>query len=287
MAQDVIEIDQLQVDIWPEYDQPAVLVLYRFTLAPEVSMPARMTMRIPREAGEPFNVAMKDVDGLLYSLDYTSHLDGEWLEISFTALSQELQIEYYDPRLEITQYLRDFEYVWPSDYTVKSMVIRVQQPLNVTSFEASTEMGSGQLSEDGLIYYSSDLGEVKAGSPFTPIRIQYEKADDSLSAGFQSVQPAETIPEPAASALVPPNILPWLFGTLGALLIAGGAFWYWRSGVGSAEKPDSTRKRHTSSLKRDTGGDSASVYCHKCGKRSTPGDAFCRTCGTKLRLDED
>jgi uncharacterized OB-fold protein len=25
------------------------------------------------------------------------------------------------------------------------------------------------------------------------------------------------------------------------------------------------------------------VYCSQCGKRATPGDRFCRTCGSELR----
>ena len=82
-----VVFDKVQVNIWPEYDRAGVLVIYRMTLAAATSLPAQVTVRIPISAEKPYNLAMRDVDGLLYNLDYTLADDGgcylgfrpEWL----------------------------------------------------------------------------------------------------------------------------------------------------------------------------------------------------------------
>ena len=109
-GQDTLLINQLQIDIWPEYDRPDVLVIYRIIVSSSNPLPIQMEMRIPLEANKPFNLAGKDINGMLYNLDYTTRMVGEWILVSFTTPSPEIQLEYYDPRLKINGTLRSFEY---------------------------------------------------------------------------------------------------------------------------------------------------------------------------------
>ena len=83
-AQSVVEFDLLQVDIWPEYDRPEVLVIYRMSLADTVSLPAQISLHIPAAAGQPYNVANQDVDGMLYNLEYSLTPEGDWVRVTFT-----------------------------------------------------------------------------------------------------------------------------------------------------------------------------------------------------------
>ena len=46
-AQSVLHLSTLSVDIWPEYDQPAVLMIYHITLASDTALPASLTVRVP------------------------------------------------------------------------------------------------------------------------------------------------------------------------------------------------------------------------------------------------
>jgi len=46
-AQDDIHLSSVSVDIWPEYDQPAVLVIYHIVLSSDVVLPATLTLHIP------------------------------------------------------------------------------------------------------------------------------------------------------------------------------------------------------------------------------------------------
>lgn len=283
LAQDQPEIAALQVDIWPEYDRPDVLVIYRVTLAQSVPLPAQVSLYMPRQAEKPYNVAMQDVDGLLYNLDYSTTLEGEWLKVTFTTPSPQIQMEYYDPRLTREGSRRSFVYRWPGHNRVEEFTVQVQQPLNATQMEIVPDMGAGQPAPDGLIYYTAHIGEVETGTVLT-IRIQYSKPDDSLGPNSLSVQPIEPITPQAVGRTTFMEVLPWVLGALGLLLVAAGAFWYWQSGR-EVKVPERPRQADSRQKETREASDQGNVYCHQCGKRALAGDLFCRSCGTKLRIE--
>jgi len=281
-AQSALWIDRMQINIWPEYDRRSILVIYRFSLASGTSLPAEVTISIPAAAQTPFNVAFEDVDGLLYNLDYTLRQNGRWVDVSFTTPSLGVQLEYYDPDFERDGDLRRYEYTWPANYAVQMMTVLVQQPVNATSMTIRPDMGSGRQGPDGLIIYTASIGEVEAGRTFS-YNIQYEKPDDELVTQPMTVRPAEDITAQTRGRTTMMEVIPWLLGSLGVLLIASGAYWYWRAG---REVPEPPRRRHVPTrAKPEPDSIEEQVYCHQCGKRAAAGDAFCRACGTKLQID--
>jgi hypothetical protein len=281
------EIERMMVEIWPEYDRPDVLVIYRITLTDSTSLPASLSIRIPREAGQPFNVAMVDVDNLPYTLDYKSTVENEWLRVSFTAPTANIQLEYYDPRLKRTGNRRDFEYKWAGDYKVKFMSVRVQQPVNSTNLTLVPALGTGRQESDMLVYYTAMLGSVSVNTPLT-IKLNYDKPDDKLSYTPLTVTPVEPINSQTPGRMSLEQALPVAVVVLGSLLVLGGAFWYLRIVRG---KPSQDRRRHAAAAAANRSNKSTSspsdavVYCSQCGKRSSPGDNFCRICGTRLEFE--
>ena len=60
----------LNIEIWPEYDRPAALVILRAALAESVKLPATVTLKLPAASGGPSAVAHSTTaDGNLLSLD--------------------------------------------------------------------------------------------------------------------------------------------------------------------------------------------------------------------------
>ena len=110
-AQTPLTLDSVQVQIWPEYDKPSVLVIYQMTLPATTPLPATVSVRIPTAAGDPNAVAVHQVDGSLINVDKTRQVSGDWATISFTTTGPEIQLEYYDPTLEINGSARHFQYV--------------------------------------------------------------------------------------------------------------------------------------------------------------------------------
>lgn len=279
-AQDEMTLSSLEVDLWPEYDRPDLLVIYHATLPPQVSLPLELTFRIPLAAGEPHAVAVKQVDGALYSVNYTRQVSGEWGLITFTATTPQVQLEYYDPRLSKQGEHRRFEYQWSGDYAVDSLVIEVQQPVGASELRLTPSLGNTRQGADGLTYVTIEVGAVAKDANFN-IQVDYRKSDEALSIESLQIQPSAPLSQQTLGRVNLSQIVPWLLGALGVLLMAGGGWWYWQS----RQEKGSTRprRRRSSAPLKVESPLPEGVYCHQCGKRAMPGDRFCRWCGTRLR----
>ena len=281
-AQQNLVLPQVEVDLWPEYDRPSMLVINHILLPESVNLPLAFSFRIPAAAGTPSAVAYPQ-DGQLLTIPYEVNEAGDWVEINFQAPSRQLQIEYYDPGLVKEGSQRSFKYTWPGGYAVNSFVVQVQQPKAASNLQISPSLGSNVSESDGLVYHTAQVGSLAENQTFS-ITINYEKATDTLTAADLPVEPSGSLNEAAAGRFPFTSVLPWFLGALGIFLIAGGLIWYWRSG----QEPTPRRKRS-----RQTSGNSAPpasdlseseyIYCHQCGKRAAPGDRFCRACGAPLR----
>ena len=300
-AQENISLASVAVDIWPEYDKPSVLVMYNISLSSDVKLPATLTMRIPSSAGQPYALAAKDTSGL-FNLQYQTNVDGEWTSLTFTTSVPEVRLEYYDPSLKKSGAQREYTYQWPGDYAVSNLTLSVQQPATATNMTFTPEITSGVTGQDGLTYYSLVVGQVKAGNPLT-LNITYTKPNDQLTNtnSFQQVNPSQPINEQTPGRVTLNEILPWVLGALGFLLITVGGYWYWRSGratspvqAGSRRHPPRRSAAHapsagsptpgqTGQVSQEAKGQESGTYCSQCGKRAGAGDVFCRTCGTRLK----
>ena len=49
-GQEAPRIGTLEVDLWPEYDQPGVLVIYHITIASTIMLPAPLELRMMVDA---------------------------------------------------------------------------------------------------------------------------------------------------------------------------------------------------------------------------------------------
>ncbi len=285
-GQQPILLDRVQIDIWPEYDQPSVLVIYHITLSAQVGLPATISIRIPAAVGKPHAVAWQTTDNALYDLNYDTKSAGEWTELQFSTPASDVQIEYYDPTLKKTGARRDYTFRWSELYTVQNLTLDIQQPVNATNMPFRPSVGAGRV-RDGLTYYDLIEGKVNAGTTFD-LAMSYDKPDDILTnpKTFQSVQPNQPIGTGTAGRVTFDQLLPWGVGGLGLLLIAAGSFWYWRTGRIPSAQVASGRPRHSRSRTVKTSPAMATgeeTFCHQCGKRAAPGDSYCRACGTKLR----
>jgi hypothetical protein len=284
-AQSSITIQTLDVEIWPEYDQPSVLVIYRITLSPDVKLPADMALRVPKTAGAPTAIAEQTATGLFNVNFSQAGEDGDFTIYSFTTTLPQLQMEYYDPSLVKNGSARSYSFRWPGDYPVQAMTVKVQQPRTATNMRLTPNTGTSAPGSDGLIYFNIPVGNVAGGDTFK-IDLTYDKSDDLLTQPqtFESVTPAAPVDQATAGRISLNEVIPWLLGGLGILLIAVGVFWYVRTGRQPAVSPSDRHRRRAASASAqpvETAG--GAVFCHQCGKRAASGDVFCRACGTRLR----
>ncbi len=280
-AQPTLSIDTAEVNIWPEYDREGVFVFYRITLSPDVQLPASISLRIPRSANSPSAVQMQDWDGLLYDLKYSIEAQGDWLLVRFTSPRPHVWLEYNDPRLKIDNQQRQFKFVWPGDYAVNQMKLRILQPANATHMSFTPGVGSESVLEDGNLFYVKQVDQVPAGATVT-IDVTYQKPDQTFAATALPVYPVQPI-TPRTAGRLSRDMVGWVLGILGTLLIVGGIFWFLHSG---RSLPETIRKQNGGAAKKEAHvipeSPENAIYCRQCGRRASPGDTFCRTCGTKI-----
>jgi hypothetical protein len=138
------------------------------------------------------------------------------------------------------------------------------------------------IGQDGLNYYDVPIGQVDGGATFQ-LQISYQKSNDSLTqpSTFEQVTPVSPSGNAPSANLPFIQILPWLVGGLGLILIGAGVFWYLRGNTRSAALPVERHSRRQTANRSETSDEA--VFCHQCGKKAAAGDVFCRACGTRLR----
>lgn len=272
-------LSSAEVWIWPEYDQPDVLIIQHMTVSPRTALPATMTFRIPAAAQKPHALAVGQTSDTVADTPYTLEKDGKWVRVIFEVTGPAIQLEYYDPSLSKNGTKREFNYEWAGDYAVENFHVELQQPFDASAMSMEPVLANINPIPDGLTYYTGDLGALAAGQSFT-LDVTYTKESDALSISFMNVQPSAPVDENTAGRVSLDTYLPWLVGAFGILMIAGGLYYYFR---GTARPRPSSRRRHT--LREETV--EGQTYCPQCGTRARSGDRFCRTCGTRLRTEVD
>ena len=260
-------LESMQIEIWPEYDRPAALVILRGELAGDVGLPAAVSLRIPASSGGPAAVAYATAKkGPLLNLKHDRSDAADFITLRFTVPARFFHLEFYD-RLATGTGERTYKYLWPGDLSVSWLEVVVQEPAGASNISVKPALVESAAGSDGMRYRSAQLGPVKQGKSL-PIEIRYAKTDPRTSAEILKLNaPA---PDPQASAPPAkgdPSSLLLASGAAAVLAAAlGGAYLYWwrrrpRPPVGS------------------TGGGG---FCTKCGNGVAAGDRFCAKCGAAL-----
>ncbi|MBM3123178.1 MAG: zinc ribbon domain-containing protein [Chloroflexi bacterium] len=285
-AQSAVPLGRVEVALWPEYDQRAVLVIYRVTLPAATTLPATVVLPVPARVGDPTAVAEQASDGALILASYErAAVDGDWASLTIQADSAVLQVEYYDP-LTIDGFARSYDFVWPAGYAVTELAYEILQPVGASGMQIDPASTSDRVGSNGLTFYSGSLG-AQDGSAEARIQVGYSKSDEALSVESAplpgSDSPAIGAAQPAGVPASLTSLAPWLIGGLGLALLVAGALLFLRSRQADrrAGRPRHRPTRSTEGGERTI--DASAVFCHSCGTPAGVADAFCRKCGTRLR----
>jgi len=260
-------LESMQIEIWPEYDRPAALVILKGELAGDVGLPAAVSLRIPASSGGPAAVAYATAKkGQLFNLMHDRSDAADFITLRFTVPLRFFHVEFYD-RFATGTSERSYRYVWPGDLPARSLDVVVQEPAGASNISIQPELNDRSTGSEGLQYRSAQLGPVKQGAPLS-IEIRYTKTDPRTSANILALN--SPAPGPEATPATGQRNSFRLFLTLGAaaLLVAGSGlvyFFWWR------RRP---RPRVGS-----TGGGG---FCAKCGNGAAASDRFCSKCGAAL-----
>jgi hypothetical protein len=274
-AQNPIKLSSLQVQLWPEYDQPSMLVIYDLKLPDGMLLPVNVSIGIPKDANL-VAVASQTADGKLINTDYVGPtVSADRQVVTLQIQSQAIyHLEYYEP-LSRSGQERNFTYVWSGDYAVDDLSVSVRIPVDTDTMTTNPIMTSAQ-NADGSDILTKDFGPIGEGQQFV-LSVNYVKTSDKLTVSQQNVQPSQPLSSGTPGRLMLANYLPYVFGVLGVALILGGVVFYWQSSRGR-KSPGHKRKHSQAGNEPES-----EIYCSQCGTRARMGDRFCRVCGAKLR----
>lgn len=272
--------ERLEVSLWPEYDRPSVLVIYRITLPASAPLPASVQVRIPASAGQPNAVADAEPAGDLVVAPYEREVQGDWALLTISARNRRLQVEYYDPALEREGSRRRFRYAWPGDRALRAFFIDVQEPADTVEMRTLPPSPGPMPGADGLMHHTLELGAVAAGQERV-VELEYVREGDALSA--ESITPPARPVLPELTTDSGTGAARWYrvgAGMLAAALAGAVAYWFLflrGDGAENARRGGGSGKRKRRHAGRAGG------FCPSCGKPVVAGDRYCASCGGKLR----
>lgn len=280
-AQGETKLEAINVELWSEYDQPSMLVIYQFVVSQETSLPAEVKLRFPRD-GNLVAVAVES-NGELFNKDFIPPVEqGNWQSITIKVETYEPhRIEYYQP---LTHYgnKRQFKFQWFGDYYVKKFAVSTLIPADGTELVTSPPLETTSKTPDGLLTTGTVIkNDLKMMNSFQ-FTMEYQRTSTALVKPGQATSPVvpATPVDPNTPGRVSITNLPWIIGGFGLALIGIALFSYWRSTQSGESQPRRRRRQKSEDVKED-----GQAYCHECGARAHAGDRFCRTCGSRLRVE--
>lgn len=265
----------LDIDLWPEYDRPAMLVILHAALPEDAALPADLSLPIPATSGGPSAVASTQTEGgRLINLDYETVEEGDALVLKLTTPDRFVQIEFYDA-LATSAADRAYTYVWPGSLAVDELTVRVQEPLGAAGLSVEPDMGTGTLDQDGFAYRSASLGALENGQTLS-ISTKYQKSDPRTSLEILNAARETGNGAPA-----------WLLPLTVAVLIvaAAGVAVYWRSRHQPEPLPVETGRasRRAAARRARAQRQGPNGFCTQCGRALREGSRFCSRCGAPAR----
>ena len=273
-----LRISDLRISVWPEYDEPRVLVMYEGKLGPGISLPQKISFRVPRGSEISETCGLKKPNDEHLCQLYETAAEGDWTVVSYEVPVPDFFVQiYYNPVSGAGQ--RAFDFGFAPTYPVDNLQLEIQQPARSSDFALTPTTQNTAADQQGLKYYRYDFKDLPVDK-VVGAKITYTKADARPSVN----KPPEQQAGATSSAVSDASRFTWIIvavamvGAIALVLVRQrlrvrpepGSAMVWQtagpgSGSGTATR-ESPRPR---------------AFCTHCGHRLRPGDHFCAECGVR------
>ena len=289
---------RLRLSIWPEYDDPRVLIMLRGEMTPRQAFPASITLLIPKGA-EIIGAGMisEQNELLLHPHQILPGDTHDTLQLNLPV--PRFFVEFYYNPFTTNGPEKRFVYSAPTTYPIEFFEVDIQQPLKATAFTLDPAPSEHITDKEGFTYHQFTYRDVGKGQSQT-FTVAYTKTAPSPSVAKQqpTSQPAEKARARSDNTLV---VLGIFAGAI--LLFAGGAWLIQRSQrqhmpATTAPAPSVSMSDTLVALSREDAQPqetaSADVpptlqqirvinFCAHCGRNLLPDDRFCSGCGKPIK----
>ena len=271
-----LRIARLQLPIWPEYDDPRVLLIVRGELAPGVAFPTLVTLPVPKDA-ELIGAGMISELGelLLHPHRIIPGSAANTLEITLPAPRFFAEL-YYDP-FETSGDAKRFSYTFEAPYPIAQLDIDIQKPYTASEFVTEPPAMAQESEGRDTTYHRFSYRDVAAGRPMT-FTVSYVKTDPQPSVPKAASEPAAS---PAAQGpqdrmLIYAGILAGVTAAYVMAALLWTAYQRRHAAVTPPETPPGPLSV-ASAPPQDT--PVAANFCSHCGRALDADYAFCPGCG--------
>lgn len=303
-AQPPTPLDSLSIALWPEYDQPETLVIFRGRVPEDGPLPASLSFSLPASVEAMHAVAYFDEEqrSLVNLADYSLVAGAAEKVLTFATPARQFQFEYYSGEaLSTTQEVRELSFSFTPSADIASLVFEIQQPIEAQAFASDPPPSMTQVRQDGLTYALYDLGTASAGDSYS-LQASYTRSSDLLSIDALGSVNVPTSPEQTSVEVggggLKDNLGPILIAAGVLLLIGALGYWFWSQRAVVVPEPArrqppaksrrAARKRpaRTSKPARPvTSKEKQAAYCHRCGTKLREDARFCHACGAERRAE--
>jgi hypothetical protein len=286
-----VSFDQLSVQVWPEYDEPDILVMIDVVLPEDVAYPFTFSFAVPKGA-RVTGVAEVRPDG---SFDYSrpspqfdySDPNRDVVTVIVPKLRNVRLEYYYDPGLDL-QGRRDFNFVYELPADAQQVSLAIQQPLRSSEFAVQPPLGESSSDQQGFSYVGQSFQELEGGDQ---LQAQVSYTRDTA----EPSRPAGSTAPPGTGANSSYLLLLMAIVVVGVGGFAAYRVWlrpqpatYSRGGgrrpTGKTSRTGAGRpgakpaaRGPTKSAAAKQGGPAR--FCTSCGSELTKKDRFCPYCG--------
>ena len=272
-----IRMQRLSISIWPEYDDPRVLVILRGELASQIQTPTRIRLPLPKGAellgagmispqnellNHPYErVAGEASDTLLLTLP-TRRFFAEW---------------YYDPFGQ-RQPARQFAYTVSLTYAIAQLDVDILQPDAATEFRIDPAPMRQDVDPRGGKHYRFTYQELPPEASRT-FQIAYVKTTEEPSVAKPASSPQTGEPQTSGLSRSAKTWAAFIMLAGFAVILAGGVF------IFRHQPPVPAPVQPTAASPTPTAEATAASpnYCSHCGRQLQAAYAFCPGCGRPLR----
>ncbi len=273
-AKDTTRIATLEISVWPEYDQPGVLVQYQGQIASADQSGAAhdISFLVPEGAGVGAACGIK-TDGNHTSETWKESDAGDgFTTVTYKLSEPQFHVEfYYNPLVGATDKRMDFTYKAAS--AVDDLYLDIQHPLKATNFVLTPETTDSHTDKDGFTYHVYNQKQVTAGQTVSS-KISYTKTDPNPSVSGQKSTPASATNQATTSGLNPNLVV-----VLAVLVAAAGLVAYFAFIRRAQPQFAAVPVFESHGVQRISRG----RFCTECGNPMEPEDRFCAKCGKERR----
>jgi mono/diheme cytochrome c family protein len=289
---------RLRLSIWPEYDDPRVLIMFRGEMTPRQAFPASITLPIPKGA-EIIGAGMVSEQNelLLHPHQVLPGNTQDTLQLNLPV--PRFFVEFYYNPFTTSGPEKRFVYHAPTTYPIELFEVDIQQPLKATDFTLDPAPMERMTDNQGFTYHQFTYRNVEKGQSQT-FTIAYAKTTPAPSVSKQqpTPQPAEKARPRSDNTLVALSIF------AGAILLFAGCAWLMQRSqrqhmptTTTPALPVSMSDTLLALLREDAPTQGTEVanaplippqtrvinFCANCGRKLLPDDRFCSGCGKPIK----